>query len=169
MKYRRKIVIIPYIKTKHDIHFLIVKDKENNEWTFVTGGAKPNESFEQCAIRELHEETKGSLDIRKHGISLTRFYSYYFKNEIVKDRVLMHYKVFFLPLHRFGYDTKSCYKLEERFIQNVNKFPNPEFNETSSLKIISYNELYKYDFWDFIKIKVLFSQYFREYLINISS
>ena len=130
MKYRRKIVAIPYMKTKNDLFLMLVKDKENDEWTFVTGGAKPNESFEQCALRELFEETNCALDLRNHGISLTRFYSFYFKNEIIKDKVLMHYKVIFIPFHRFGYDVKSGFKLENKFIDNINIYTSPEYNET---------------------------------------
>lgn len=168
MKYRRKIVAIPTMKTKNDILVLLVKDKENEEWTFVTGGAKPNESFEKCALRELYEETKCTLDLRNHGISLTRFYSFYFKNEIIKDKVLMHYKVIFIPLHRFGYDLKSGYKLESKFIDNMNTYSLPEYNETSFLKFMPINDLYKINLWNFMREKVLFSQYFNEYISNVS-
>ena len=167
MKYRRKTVVIPYIKTKNDLFFIIVKDKENNEWTFVTGGAKPNESFETCALRELHEETKGALDLRKHGISLTRFYSFFFKNEIIKDKVLMHYKVIFLPMQRFGYDPKSCFKLESQFMCNNDKYTSPEYNETTYLKMISIRELYNINMWLFMRNKVLMSPYFIDYIRNV--
>jgi len=147
---------------------MMVKDKEYDEWTFVTGGAKPNEMFEQCAIRELYEETNCVLDIRKHNISLTRFYSFYFKNEIIHDKVLMHYKVIFLPLHRFGYNMKNCFKLEEKFIRNMNINKSPEYNETTYLRFMNLFEIQNSKVWSFIRRKVLNSIYFNEYLRNIS-
>lgn len=167
MKYRRKVVVIPYMKTKNDIFFMMVKDKENDEWTFVTGGAKPNESFERCALRELYEETNCAMDLRNHGISLTRFYSFYFKNEIIRDKVLMHYKVFFLPIHRFGYDVKSGFMLERKFMENMNKNKSPEFNETTFLRFMNLSEISNVNVWNFMHLKVLKSQYFHEYLSNI--
>lgn len=167
MKYRKKIIIIPYIVYKKVSHLMMVKDKKFNEWTFVTGGCKPNEQFNLCALRELYEETNGVLDLRQHvGIDINRFYSYRFIHEISKDYVIMDYKVFFVPLHRFGYDIKSAKKLEQQFFKMKNDLP--EFNETNCLKFFELNHVYNIkNIWKLIKEKVLYNERFEYYKNNV--
>jgi 8-oxo-dGTP pyrophosphatase MutT (NUDIX family) len=167
MKYRKKIIIIPYIVYKKKSHLMMVKDKKFNEWTFVTGGCKLNEQFNLCALRELYEETNGVLDLRNHvNIDINKFYSYRFIHEISKDFVIMDYKVFFVPLHRFGYDIKSAKTLEKKFYKISNDLP--EFNETTCLKFFELSKVYTIkNIWKLIKEKVLHDERFEYYKNNV--
>lgn len=60
---RQKVVVVPY--TFHPCTgekiYVMIQDKESKDWSFVTGGKKMCESYEEAAIRELHEETKEVL------------------------------------------------------------------------------------------------------------
>ena len=112
MKYRKKVIVIPYINRL----FLMVKDKKYEEWTFVTGSCKKNEDFSDCALRELYEETNGTINLQKHtDINIEKFFHYNFKRIIHLDKVILDYRVFFIPLHRFGYTKQNIFKIEKNF------------------------------------------------------
>lgn len=55
--------------------FLVVKDRRYNEWTFVTGGCRKREVINplRCAVRELEEETRGTVNITKGTYSYFQF------------------------------------------------------------------------------------------------
>ena len=54
---------------------LIVHDRRYKEWTFVTGGCRRREVYNplRCAIRELHEETRGIIDMKSGAYAYFRF------------------------------------------------------------------------------------------------
>lgn len=61
---RRKVIVVPFARDgEDDVKFMVVKDRKNKEWTFVTGGCKARETDVQAAQRELLEETRGVLDL----------------------------------------------------------------------------------------------------------
>jgi|TARA_B110000261_G_scaffold94194_1_gene106812 hypothetical protein len=66
---RKKILIVPYVMQTNPVsfklepHYVMVKDKQTSEWGFISGGVKKHESTRQAALRELHEETSGVMDI----------------------------------------------------------------------------------------------------------
>lgn len=60
---RNKILVVPYVMCKLEPHFVMVKDKQTNEWGFISGGVKRNETALQAARRELIEETSGVLNL----------------------------------------------------------------------------------------------------------
>jgi 8-oxo-dGTP pyrophosphatase MutT (NUDIX family) len=53
-------------------HFLIVHDRRYREWTFVTGGCRRREVYNplRCALRELEEETRGLIKLKKGVVLL---------------------------------------------------------------------------------------------------
>lgn len=65
---RHKVAVLPFSFDPRNGEkvYLMIQDKESKEWSFVTGGKKQNESFEQAAWRELCEETKNVLSVRSH-------------------------------------------------------------------------------------------------------
>lgn len=55
--------------------FLTVLDRRHSEWIFVTGGCRKTEIDNplKCALRELHEETRGAVSIMKGMYSYFHF------------------------------------------------------------------------------------------------
>jgi len=62
-----KAIAIPVSLTENIPRFLTVRDKRFKEWIFVTGGCKRREIFYplRCALRELREETRGVLSLKR--------------------------------------------------------------------------------------------------------
>ena len=62
----RKVLVVPYVRlAKRKTRLLVVRDAEYDEWTFISGTCEFRESVEKCAIRELYEETKGLVQLRR--------------------------------------------------------------------------------------------------------
>ena len=55
--------------------FLTVRDRRFREWTFVTGGCRKGEIVNplRCALRELEEETRGTVNIKRGRYSYFNF------------------------------------------------------------------------------------------------
>lgn len=72
---KHKAIAVPVTFIGDRPHMLIVHDRRYKEWTFVTGGCRRREVYNplRCAIRELHEETRGTLDIKQGSYSYFRF------------------------------------------------------------------------------------------------
>lgn len=68
---RHKAIAIPVCGK----HFLVVKDRRFNEWTFVTGGCRKREVINplRCAVRELEEETRGTVNLKAGTYSYFQF------------------------------------------------------------------------------------------------
>jgi len=64
---RHKVVVIPVSFLSDKPKFLTVKDSKSKEWTFITGGCKKKEipNTLSCALRELEEETRGAVNLKK--------------------------------------------------------------------------------------------------------
>jgi hypothetical protein len=103
---RYKAVVIPTIKGK----FVVVRyhdtNKKRTDLTFIGGGCGPRENKRNCAIRELKEETRGALNVRKENLksrirpftSTLRSERELAKNVREGKKVSMEYHVFFAPL-----------------------------------------------------------------------
>ena len=55
--------------------FLTVRDRRFREWTFVTGGCRKGEIINplRCALRELEEETRGTVNMKQGRYSYFNF------------------------------------------------------------------------------------------------
>jgi len=75
MRERHKSIAIPVTMIGNRPHMLIVHDRRYKEWTFVTGGCRRREVYNplRCAIRELHEETRGTIDLKRGAYAYFRF------------------------------------------------------------------------------------------------
>jgi 8-oxo-dGTP pyrophosphatase MutT (NUDIX family) len=78
-----KVLIIPYIRNSHlnipkkylhkNDEIFMVQDRKTNEWGFISGGVKRNETFFQAAKRELREESSGTLKFPDNTSSVKYF------------------------------------------------------------------------------------------------
>ena len=74
---KHKAIAIPVSFTDGKLRFLTVRDRRFKEWIFVTGGCRKREVFNpiRCALRELEEETRGVVSLKKGHYSTFKFYS----------------------------------------------------------------------------------------------
>lgn len=57
-----KVLVIPFLLPENGPpKFLVVHDRMFQEWTFISGGMKIFENAEECATRELREETRSMV------------------------------------------------------------------------------------------------------------
>jgi len=93
---RHKSIAVPvsYSSDGGPPKFLLVHDRRYKEWTFVTGGCRRREIFNplRCAIRELEEETRGIINLKKGTYS---YFSFSFKDS---DGVNNVYHVYVLDV-----------------------------------------------------------------------
>ena len=62
-----KAIAIPVTFEGDRPRFLTVRDRRFKDWIFVTGGCRRREIFNplRCALRELEEETRGVVSLKK--------------------------------------------------------------------------------------------------------
>ena len=62
-----KAIAIPVTFAEGKPRFLTVRDRRFKDWIFVTGGCRRREIFNplRCALRELEEETRGVVALKK--------------------------------------------------------------------------------------------------------
>lgn len=72
---KHKAIAIPVSYIQGRPYFLLVHDRRYKEWTFVTGGCRKREVYNplRCAVRELEEETRGILNLKKGTFSYFKF------------------------------------------------------------------------------------------------
>jgi len=112
---RHKAIAIPvsYIDSKP--YFLVVHDRRYKEWTFVTGGCRRREVYNplRCAVRELEEETRGTINLKKGS------YSYFkFNNQDPEDQVTNVYHVYIFDVPMTHIEHKHIVK---RFVEEKEK------------------------------------------------
>ena len=95
---RHKAIAIPVSLVNDTPHFLIVHDRRYREWTFVTGGCRRREVYNplRCAVRELEEETRGTINLNRGSYSYFKFVTDTPEPRDVEDGVdvLNHYHVY---------------------------------------------------------------------------
>jgi 8-oxo-dGTP pyrophosphatase MutT (NUDIX family) len=75
---KHKAIVIPVIRSEMGIKFLTVRDSRHQEWIFVTGGCKKSEVDNplKCGLRELEEETRGTINIKTGEFTEFEFKSF---------------------------------------------------------------------------------------------
>tara|TARA_B100001559_G_scaffold35781_1_gene26980 strand:- start:5621 stop:6151 length:531 start_codon:yes stop_codon:yes gene_type:complete len=70
-----KAIAIPVTFTGDKPKFLTVRDRRFKDWIFVTGGCRRREIVNpiRCALRELEEETRGVVSLKKGQYSDFKF------------------------------------------------------------------------------------------------
>jgi hypothetical protein len=109
---------VPIVRHPTETRFLVVKDSRHQEWIFVTGGCKKSEiEFPlRCGLRELEEETRGTVNIKSGEFSEFQFESNHRSpEETRKDRsegiiVTLVYHVYIINLKVTQEEQKSIIK-----------------------------------------------------------
>lgn len=158
-----KAIAIPIVDTGEDLKFLLVRDKRHREWTFVTGGCKYKEIFNplKCAVRELEEETRGT-------ISLKNGYYKYFRFSAQPSNDPIEYSMYHVYIFHIGrVNNKELDDIESRFFQekemmDTNKITfRKNYDENDSMKFLTLDDILKCkNLWKFIYDKVILHQQF---------
>jgi 8-oxo-dGTP pyrophosphatase MutT (NUDIX family) len=95
---KHKAIAIPVSFIDDKPHFLLVHDRRYKEWTFVTGGCRKREVYNpiRCAVRELEEETRGILNLKKGTYSYFKFETLQREFDTVGDDFLAVYHVYII-------------------------------------------------------------------------
>ena len=96
---KHKIVAIPVSFVDDKPRFLTVRDRRFKEWIFVTGGCRKLEIHNpiRCALRELEEETRGALNLKRCEYS---YFKFNFTDED-KNNLVYHVYIIILDINRF--------------------------------------------------------------------
>jgi len=156
---KHKAIAIPVTFAGDTPRFLTVRDKRFKEWIFVTGGCRRREIYSplRCALRELEEETRGVVSLKRGEYTSFSFtvkesanveleytvfiffvnYSHVEQNELIekfeKEKIKMRNKI--IQMKRtydendyMSFDTLSEFNRRNRWERIVhNVVQNPEF------------------------------------------
>jgi len=147
---KHKAIAIPVSFVDGKMRFLTVRDRRFKEWIFVTGGCRKREIFNpiKCALRELEEETRGIVNLKKGQYSTFKFYS---KNrspeELEKDRqdgvditLVYHVYVFF-----FNVPEHIQHTIVKRFYEEKNKTETRKKNKLPIKRTYDENDFISFD------------------------
>ena len=144
--------------------FLVVHDRRYKEWTFVTGGCRRREIFNplRCAVRELEEETRGIINLKKGTYS---YFSFSFKDSEGVNNVY-HVYVFDVPMTeteqsrivtRFNEEKAKMEGREVPFRKNYDENDSCEFDTLEGING-------RGNLWDMIRTHVLMNPQFQKFL-----
>lgn len=173
MDVMHKAIAIPMIDTGHGPpKFLIVQDKRYKEWTFVTGGCRVREFYNpiRCAIRELEEETRGIIHLKRGLYTYFKFYTEFSPIE----KALYHVYVFHMKMKQEDMDAIIDKFTNEKRKMDTNEIvfrKNYDENDTISFmtldeikncstlwKLIDENVLSNKDFYSALKSECRYFQ-----------
>lgn len=135
-----KAIAVPVTFTGDKPKFLTVRDRRFKDWIFVTGGCRRREIVNpiRCALRELEEETRGVISLKKGQYSDFKF--------IVKESpgVDLEYNVFIFFV---DYTPQQQTELVKKF--------NDEKQKTNLKKLQKQSYKRTYDENDFMNFETL--------------
>lgn len=148
---RRKSIVVPLVLRGDDPPaFVVVRDRATGEWGFVCGGCRAREEFEEGALREMEEETRGALgrtDMR-HPLCFdihTRSHATSRKDPVGRS-VYTHYRVFTFVLHTKVDVVRAFHAREARTRAEA---------ETDDLGIFTMEEMQRMRLWEELQNKVM--------------
>lgn len=164
---RRKVIIVPYVRSDERLTLLTVKDRKSKEWTFITGGCKMRETDVEAARRELKEETRSLFDI---DIEAQPHYFFRFKttfretkewlgDKAKNERVVTLYTVFFVDVTSVA-NTINLRIFRQSFRNTKNM--KGVYNENADVNFETLDSFsHKAHVWRFIRDHVLQSSQFK--------
>ena len=149
---RHKAITVPVSFASGEPRFLVVRDRRYHDWTFVTGGCRKKEisSPLSCALRELSEETKGTVDI-KEG----KFSYYFFDTSDVDPKFTFIYHVYLIEV---DYTLEEQERQISRFQHEMVCPTHPQkncYNETDNMLWVTFRDLQKLPKWNVVRVHIL--------------
>lgn len=163
---RRKVIIVPFVRSDERLSFLTVKDRKSKEWTFITGGCKARETDLEAARRELKEETRNLFDI---DISVSPHNFFRFKttfretkewigDKAKNEKVITLYTVYLIDVSAYIQDNPRMCRQAFRNTKNMRGV----YNENADLNFETLDSFtHKVHVWRFIRDHVLKSSQFK--------
>lgn len=163
MIYRTKAIVVPFARlhNSNQITLPLFRDTSTGEWTFVSGGCKPNEDAHMCAARELQEESRNTLDMSQMTpVRTLRFNSSYrppahlARDVKKKIKVITRCTVFVvqLPFSTLSELANFADKYRTSIVSKKR-----EFNETNDVDFVTLSELEaeQLNLWSFMRDEVV--------------
>ena len=148
---RFKTMLIPVTKNKN---YIVVQNLNSKNITFIGGGCKSYETSKQCALRELREESKNSIQARpqnlkflfnaKHKIRSNKEKA---NNNIRRLNVTTHYNVYGINVN------KNFKNIKQNYNSSIRK--NASYSETKNILKMSRNNLNKAKLWNIVRNYIL--------------
>ena len=151
-----KAIAIPVSFTGSKPKFLTVRDRRFKDWIFVTGGCRRREIPNpiRCALRELEEETRGVISLKKVNIRTFKF--------IVKESpgVELEYNVFIFFVNYTQQEQNELIKKfndeKQKKFKKIQKLPiKRTFDENDFMNFETLTEFNTKKQWDRIVKNVL--------------
>ena len=141
--------------------FLTVKDRRYDEWIFVTGGCKSQELPLHCALRELEEETRGTVRISAGLYSYFNFRLYTHPFVSVYHVYVIEYNI-----SRYQQQLLECQFSRARNIMHRAKMQGKRvkrvYDENDDMRFDTITEMESHDkIWPLIQTNVLENPAFR--------
>ena len=154
---KKKAMVIPYIVIDKEPFFLLFKNKKYKTWGFMSGTGELNESYNTTAYRELEEETKRIFSINKTNTHLQTYFFHKSSYFLLPTK----YKAFFLKLS----GTKTQMNKLVTLFKKTKAMTEYE-DENTEIKFVKPNQMFKHNFWDFLRYELMKNKHFNERLIE---
>lgn len=124
-------------------YFIVFKDTQYKEWTFISGGVKSGEKFIDAAKRECFEESRGLIEFNNMHHTYVRGFS----DKFVFDNYV--HMVYYIRFHtRYGVDELRT-RLKTMF-HYKGKCGNVDM-ENDDVELVTMEELQAMNLWPFIR------------------
>ena len=133
-----KAIAIPVTFAEGKPRFLTVRDRRFKDWIFVTGGCRRREVFNplRCALRELEEETRGVICLKKGEYTEFKFTV----KENVTTELIYNVFIFFVD-----YSRNEQYTLIKKFYDEKQKTQVKKQNKQPIKKTFDENDYMSFD------------------------
>ena len=159
---KHKAIAIPVSFVDGKPRFLTVKDRRFKEWIFVTGGCRKREVYNplRCALRELEEETRGTVNLKQGTYSEFCFKSKNHPGDEPDDVILVYHVYIF----DFNVNRARQVELIRRFDEEKSRMDARKraklpikrtHDENDIMSFDTLDEFCKKKRWDFITRNVL--------------
>jgi hypothetical protein len=156
---RHKAIVIPLINGK----YVVVQDRRHKEVTFIGGGCGPGKTIQNCAVRELAEETRNAIKMNIKNLpreptftfdSTERFGKEIANNTIAQARgakpVKMRYHVFVVPMKGVSFEN-----VHGRYhAPRSTPLTNAQL-ETNNIFLMNRNKLVSSKMWNFMRRRLI--------------